>query len=126
MYLLLTLIGLTIVFFLIGYAINNLTLYHEGTWAYCISAMILIAALIALICLPISRFSTSEQIQEFKSKQITIEQQRNGNASELEKATISREIIDYNAELSNYKYEASNKWISIYYNQEGLDLELLK
>lgn len=86
----------------------------------------LLFTIIALIMLPIIRFSTSEQIQEFKSKQVTIEQQRNDNLSELERATISREIIDDNAWLSNYKYEASNKWISIYYNQEGLELEPLK
>jgi hypothetical protein len=88
--------------------------------------MILISALIALICLPVIRFSTSEQVQGFKTRKATIEQQRKENSSELEKATISREIINYNTDLSNYKYEASNKWISIYYNQEGLDLEPLK
>lgn len=126
MYLILTLIGVTIGFFLIGCVIDHYATYYDGGVAYAIAAVSLVIALIALICIPIIRFATSEQIQKFKSKQTTIEQQRNVNSSELERATISREIIDYNAELSNYKYEASNKWISIYYNQEGLDLEPLK
>lgn len=81
----------------------------------------------SLIVLPINRSYSSNKIVEYQSRQKTIQTQReNKNISELELATLSREIISDNAWLETTKAWTNSKWVGIYYDKEINNLSPIK
>lgn len=76
--------------------------------------------LFLLIAEPIN---TRVQIKEFESTRLTIQQQRDNNVSEIERAALIKEIIDHNQWLAREQYWAKSLWLNWYYDKAILDLK---
>lgn len=126
MYLILTFIGLTILLLGGGCLLDKFSYSWDGDILKCLGWIVFVIAVISIILIPICRYYSTGRIIEYKTRQATIEQQRKDNISEMERATLTREIIDDNAWLSSCKYDLNNKWFDVYYDKEVLNLEPMK
>lgn len=90
-----------------------------------IGQIILVMALIvALICVPFSRLETRSGIEEFNEIKETVKRARiNDN---LESAAIQHKIIDANKWLKREQYYANHWLFSIYYPSEINELEVIE
>lgn len=125
MYLLITFVSITFILFAIGFLIDKLSYGYScsGDTLKFFGCLALIITVIAILLVPICRYHSTGRIIEYKTRQATIEQQRKSNISELERVELTKEIIEDNAWLSDCKYDVNNKWFSIYYDKEVLNLE---
>jgi hypothetical protein len=123
MYLILTFAGLTIALLVIGYLIDEFSYEYDGGALKCLGWIMCAITIISIILVPICRYWSTGRIVEYKTRQATIEQQRKNNISEIERATLTKEIIEDNAWLSSCEYDVNNKWFNVYYDKNVLDLE---
>lgn len=80
---------------------------------------------LALILLPASYYSTKSDIQEYYSIKQTINEARQNNISEVERAALTQKIVEVNQWLTSTKYW-NNSIFDIYYPDEIEDLKPLK
>lgn len=79
----------------------------------------------ALIMLPISYYGTKADVYRYHSLKDTIEESRNSDISEIERAALTQEIADYNKYLASIKFW--NDTIFDIYIYDGLaELEYLQ
>lgn len=83
---------------------------------YCITIII-------IILIPVCRYYSTGRVIEYKTRQITIQQQRNANISELERVELTKEILSDNVWLRDCQYDINSKWLDIYYDKEILELK---
>lgn len=89
------------------------------------SAMVLcgIVFIVNSIMLAVSPSNTSSEIRSFEAVRLTITQQRNNKLTELERATITKEIIDNNAWLAKEQFWAKNSWLNWYYDKKIINIK---
>jgi hypothetical protein len=80
---------------------------------------------IALVIFPINHIEARSFIIQYYAAKETINQSRQAEISDIERATLTNTITTINAEIANYQYW--NKTIfDIYIPDEVMELELLK
>lgn len=67
--------------------------------------------------------NTRSDIQRFEAVRLTITQQRDNKLTELERATITKEIIDNNAWLAKEQFWAKNSWLNWYYDKQIINIK---
>ena len=82
--------------------------------------------LLSLVVIPVNRANEVGNIQQVKALQITIDESRRDGISEFERAAMQTEIIKANAWIAKSQYWSQNKWVSVYYVREVLELEFVK
>lgn len=117
-------------FIILMIAISVISVLLAMKWKYSvlidlIAVISTFVFVIAIICVPISRFDTTCNVAKFKARASTIQEQR-AIASEYERVMLTKEIVDNNAWLIETQICANNGWISIYYDKSVLDLQPIK
>ena len=129
MYTVLIVLALLIVFGLI--AIFAISSNSEGLIIFgIISAVIAVVCGIALFIMGLS-ISSKEQsakveIAQFESIRTTINEQRVGSGTELERVEMTKTIIEKNRWLSEQKAEYYNPWNSWFISKQYLQVKPLK
>jgi len=131
MYLILSLIVLFVTSFLIDVIVSgeyrrNRYNHHTSIPLSFVSVFSGVFLLTMLLFLPLLRYVSKLDVEKYKSKQITITEQRASGLAEYERATLIKEIIDSNAWLAGVKTNKNRKLINWYYVDEVLDLEPIK
>lgn len=100
---------------------------HEVAGVLCtviwfVSGIVLI---ILLIGIPLNRRSVMVDIQKVEACRITVENARSNKYSDLERATILKEIISWNERIVATQYENKNIW-DLWIPDEVDQVELIK
>lgn len=114
---------LLIAFIVISVLLVGLAFFLESDVLNFIAGIAITITVIALLFIPICRYYSTSRIIEYETRQKVIFQQRNSNVSELERVELTKEILSDNVWLSESKYDINNKWISVYYDKDILNLK---
>ena len=131
MYLLLILLGTSIVLYAVGSILHYR--YEVFDDAYMIGdgfkfVGFLIAGILVLllvVVIPISRIDTQGDIQSFEATKTTVEIYRRGHADgveDIEKAALSKKIVEANNWLAQVQYFRQHPFIGIFYPPEVMEL----
>ena len=91
--------------------------------ALCAMVLCGIVFIVNSIMLTVSPANTRSDIQRFEAVRLTITQQRDNKLTELERATITNEIIDNNAWLAKEQFWAKNSWLNWYYDKQIINIK---
>ena len=91
----------------------SLSIYMKGdyeVWPEVVSVLSGICLFIAVLCVPISLVIIKSEIQERKAFVITISNARLDELSDLERATITKDIAKWNQWLAKEQFFKKNIW----------------
>ena len=87
--------------------------------------VLVIALVVALVTIPLNMASYRTSIVKYYAFKQSLEVARQGEMSELERATILNQIIEWNASIETAKYWRGTIF-KIFVSKEFAELELLK
>ena len=88
--------------------------------------LFLFALTMALIALGLGQAVGRGNVAQYYATKVTIEDARKNNPSEIERAALTKTIIEINQKLANDKYWNSNPWFDIYIYDGWAELPPLK
>jgi len=99
--------------------------YHPGIGWVILTAISGCTLFFALVAFPVSHSGARDLIIKYHAVKETINQSRQAEISDIERATLTNTIIAINTEIANYQYW--NKTLfDIYIPDKIMELELLK
>jgi hypothetical protein len=113
---------------LIILSIGSVFWYIRDEWndlAFWLSFLFSTVTIIALILLPISYYNGKAEIKRYYALKQTIEDSRKKEISDIERAALTKEIAEYNADLASVKYW-NDTIFDIYIPDELAELDYLK
>lgn len=123
-------ITITVVCFLLALLLNKKKLFsysRRDDITAVLSIFIIVFGIISIVCILTAFFiclGTDKQIYENELKRESIVKQLeavNSNYEDVSKVDVIEQVYDYNADVHNEKYWASNIWTNWFYNQEVVD-----
>ena len=116
---LISLVVLTLIFTLISRE------FDDSEIAFNLAGLFGVILIAALVFWPISYYSSKAEVDRYYALERSLEESRSGNVSDVERAAVTNEIIDYNKDLASVRYW--NKSIFDIYIYDGLaELPYLK
>jgi amino acid transporter len=113
---------------LIILSIGSIYWYSKDEWngfALTLSFVFSTATIIALILLPILYYDGKAEIKRYYALKQTIEDSRKNELSDIERAALTKKIVEYNADLASVKYW-NDTIFDIYIPDELAKLDYLK
>lgn len=114
---------LSIVFIAVGIGLLRIDWEFTGITFAGLGAIAL--ATIAIIW-PVNYYGSVAEVDRYHALKETIEQARQGEVSEMERAALTQKMAEYNADLASVKYWNNTKLFDDFIADELAELEPLK